>query len=88
MHDLLTASVIDYEDEIIKIFYYIVERDISGMHYPYHCSSCRRTLHHCTAAIENEEPCAVGIVPFKKHSFNYRDVCNSKRRNIYNFSST
>ena len=60
-----------------------MERDISAIH---HCSSCRRKLDHCTSAVENVEPCAVGIVPFKEHSFNDCDVCNTKRRNINNFS--
>ena len=76
------THVIDYEDEIITLFYYSVERDISGIPLPYHFSSCRRKLYHYTAALENVEPCAVGIVPFKEHYFNYFDVCNLKRRNI------
>ena len=32
--------------------------------------TCRRKLDRCTATVENVEPCAVGIVPFKEHSFN------------------
>ena len=32
------------------------------------------------------EPCTVRIVPFQEHYFNDCDVCNTKRRNIYNLS--
>ena len=79
-------SVIDYKDEIIKLFDYSVEKDISGIHPPYLCSYCRRKLDHCSAALaKNVNLCAEEIVPCKEHS-NYCDVCDSKRRNIYNFS--
>ena len=63
----MCRTTIDYDDGIIKLFYYIMWKAIYLEFIIHFCSSSRRNLDRCTAAVENVEPCAVGIVPFKEH---------------------
>ena len=85
MQDNLKASNLSSTMRM-KDYFTIEWKEKSGIHHPYLCSSCRRKLDHYTTTVENVEPCAVGIVPFKEHSFNDCDVCNTKRRKNYNLS--
>ena len=84
MQDNLKASNLSSTMRM-KDYFTIVWKEKSGIHHPYLCSSCRRKLDRYTTTIENVEPCAVGIVPFKEHSFNDCDVLQYEEVCITNF---